>query len=67
MSKGLQALIDEAGFAEIRRLAAACDLTVAEWVRQALQAAKRHAPSRNPERKLAAIREAAALDLGEHG
>lgn len=54
-------LLDESDFAEIRRLARRRNLTVAEWVREALRAARRERPTRDPAKKLAAIREAAKL------
>jgi hypothetical protein len=55
----LQVLLDEAEFAEIRRVARRHRMTVAEWVRQALRAARRNEPVDEPKRKLAAVREAA--------
>ena len=60
MSERLQVLLDEAEFAEIRRIARAHRMTVAEWVRQALRDARREEPSTEPRRKLAVVREAAA-------
>ena len=59
MSKRLQVLLEEPEFREIQRAARAERMTVAEWVRQALRSARREVPSRDPERKLAAIRAAA--------
>lgn len=59
MSHRLQVLLDEAEFAEIRRIARRHRMTVAEWVRQALRAARRDEPVIDPRRKLAAVREAA--------
>jgi hypothetical protein len=59
MSQRLQVLLDEAEFAEIRRVARRHRMTVAEWVRQALRAARRDEPVEEPKRKLAAVREAA--------
>jgi hypothetical protein len=59
MSKRLQVLLEEAELKEIQRAARAERMTVAEWVRQALRSARREVPSRDPERKLAAIRAAA--------
>jgi len=59
MSKRLQVLLDEPEFREIRRSARAQRLTVAEWVRQALRAARRRESSTDVERKLALIRRAA--------
>lgn len=59
MSQRLQVLLDEAEFAEIRRVARRHRMTVAEWVRQALRAARQDEPSVKPERKLSVVREAA--------
>ncbi len=59
MSHRLQVLLDETEFAEIRRIARRHHMTVAEWVRQALRAARRDEPTIEPRRKLAAVREAA--------
>ncbi len=59
MSHRLQVLLDETEFAEIRRIARLHRMTVAEWVRQALRAARRDEPVIDPRRKLAAVREAA--------
>lgn len=58
MSQRLQVLLDEAEFAEIRRIARRHRMTVAEWVRQSLRAARREEPAEEPRRKLAAVREA---------
>ena len=58
MSHRLQVLLDESEFAEIRRIARRHRMTVAEWVRQALRAARRDEPVIDPRRKLAAVREA---------
>ncbi|MBI3567748.1 MAG: antitoxin [Gemmatimonadetes bacterium] len=59
MSQRLQVLLEEDEFAEIRRIARRHRMTVAEWVRQALRAARREEPVLEPKRKLAAVREAA--------
>jgi hypothetical protein len=61
MSKRLQVLLEESDLEEIRRLAERRKLTVAEWVREALRAARRERPARDASRKLVAIREAAKL------
>ena len=61
MSERLQVLLDESEFAEIRRIAKRHHMTVAEWVRQALRAARRDEPATDPRRKLMAVREAARL------
>ena len=59
MSKRLQVLLDEGDFAEIRALAGRDHLTVAEWVRRALDEAKRRQPRSDPASKIASIRAAA--------
>ncbi len=58
MSKRLQVLFDEPELREIRRTARAQRMTVAEWVRQALRAARQRQSSGDVEKKLAAIRAA---------
>jgi hypothetical protein len=58
MSKRLQVLLDEAELREIRRAAKQNQVTVAEWVRQALRAARRKEPSADLQRKLDVIRAA---------
>lgn len=59
MSQRLQVLLDESEFAELRRIARRHLMTVAEWVRQALRAARRDEPATEPRRKLAVVRESA--------
>ena len=58
MSHRLQVLLDESEMDEIRRIATRHGLTVAEWVRQSLRAARRHEPLVDSESKLAAVRRA---------
>ena len=58
MSQRLQVLLEEEEFAEIRRIARRHRMTVAEWVRQSLRAARREEPAMEPKRKLAAVRAA---------
>ena len=60
MSKRLQVLVDDAELRELRRVARAQRMTVAEWVRQTLREARRREPLGDPARKLAAIRNAAS-------
>lgn len=60
MTQRLQVLLDDAEFAEIRRIARRHRLTVAEWVRQALRSARADEPGVEPRRKLMVVREAAA-------
>ena len=59
MTQRLQVLLDDEEFAEIRRVAERQRMTVAEWVRQALRAARQDAPVAEPGRKLSVVREAA--------
>ena len=59
MTQRLQVLLEDDEFAEIRRVAQRERMTVAEWVRQALRAARRDAPAADPRRKLLVVREAA--------
>jgi hypothetical protein len=59
MSKRLQVLLEEPELREIQRAARAQRMTVAEWVRQALRAARRRQPIVDPRKKIEAIRAAA--------
>ena len=59
MTKRLQVLLDEPEWREVQRAARARRLTVAEWVRQALRAARSEEPSGDLDRKLGAVRAAA--------
>lgn len=59
MSKRLQVLLDELEWREIQRAARTERMTVAEWVRQALRAARRAVSTADVDQKLAAIRTAA--------
>jgi hypothetical protein len=59
MSKRLQVLLDETELREIQRLARRQGVTVADWVRQALRAARCREPVGDPKRKLEAVRAAA--------
>jgi hypothetical protein len=58
MSKRLQVVLEDPEYREIQRIARAQRLTVAEWVRQALRAARRREPVTETGKKLAAIRNA---------
>jgi hypothetical protein len=59
MSKRLQVLIEEDELREIREVARARRMTVAEWVRTAMRETRRREPGAPPERKLAVLRAAA--------
>ena len=59
MSKRLQVILQDPDYREIRRIARARGVSIAEWVRSALSLARRTEPTRSVEKKLAASREAA--------
>jgi hypothetical protein len=70
MSKRLQVLLDESELREIQRSARRRRMTVAEWVRQALRAARRSEPRSHAGKKLQVVRAAAehafpTADIGE--
>ncbi len=58
MSKRLQVVLDDAELQEIQAFARDRHVTVAEWVRQVLRAARADQAS-DPRRKLSAVRSAA--------
>ena len=59
MTKRLQILLDDEELAEVRRIARARHMTVAEWVRQALRKARRQERESDSARKIATVRAAA--------
>jgi len=59
MTKRLQVLLEEAELRDLQRVARAHRMTVAEWVRQTLRAARRREPLGDGAKKLKAIRAAA--------
>jgi hypothetical protein len=63
MSKRLQVLLEKAELAEIQKLARRHHMTTAEWVRQALRAARRAEPRSEARKKLATVRAAAQHGL----
>lgn len=58
MTKRLQVLLEDAEYAALQKAAVARGVTVAEWVRRALLAARRLESSGDVDRKLDAIRTA---------
>lgn len=58
MAKRLQVILHDSDYREIQRIARSRHMSTAEWVRQALNAARRHEPSSSVEKKLAAVRAA---------
>ena len=58
MSKRLQVILDDKEMRDIQRTAKRQQVTVAEWVRQALRAARRQVPLTDAKKKLGVIRTA---------
>lgn len=56
-------LLDEAEFRDVQRAAGVQHMTVAEWVRQALRAARLAQPLGDPQRTLSAVRAATRHDV----
>ena len=63
MAKRLQVLLQEPDYEEIQRVAQSRHMTVAEWVRQALDSARREEPGGSVARKLEAVRRAASHEF----
>jgi hypothetical protein len=59
MSKRLQVILDATELRDIQKMAKMKQMTVAEWVRQVLRAARRGESTGDPGRKLQAIQAAA--------
>ncbi len=59
MTKRLQVLIEDRDYREIQLVARSRRMTIAEWVRQSLDLARRREPLGDASKKLAAIRAAA--------
>ena len=59
MSKRLQVILHDTDYDAIQRAARARHMTLAQWVRQALDLARRREPTAEAGKKLAAIRAAA--------
>ncbi|MFZ0818040.1 MAG: hypothetical protein WAM78_21115 [Candidatus Sulfotelmatobacter sp.] len=59
MAKRLQVILEDPDYREIQRMARVRHMSLAEWVRQALERARRHEPLGTVEKKLEAIRSAA--------
>jgi hypothetical protein len=62
MSKRLQVILKDLEFRDIQRAARSRNMSVAEWVRQALRLVRRSEPSGSAGKKLDAIRAAARLE-----
>ena len=59
MSKRLQVILQDPEYKEIQRAAHSRHMSIADWVRRALEAARREEPLGNMSRKLEAVRRAA--------
>ncbi|GJL54402.1 MAG: antitoxin [Nitrospirales bacterium] len=58
MSKRLQVLLEDKELLDIQRVAKQQQMTVAEWVRQALRSARRQIPTYDQRKKLEVLRAA---------
>lgn len=63
MAKRLQVILQDPEYREIRRMARARRMSLAEWVRQALDVARRREPVGDVSKKLEAIRAAARYEF----
>jgi len=63
MAKRLQIILPDAEYREIQRVARSQHMSIAEWVRQALGAARRLEPVGDISKKLEAIRAAAKYEF----
>jgi hypothetical protein len=63
MAKRLQVILQDAEYREIQRVARVRRMTIAEWVRQALAAARRQEPLGDSGKKLDVVREAARQEF----
>jgi hypothetical protein len=59
MAKRLQVILQDPEYRELQRIARLRHMSIAEWVRQALELARRREPTRSVEKKLEAVRIAA--------
>jgi len=63
MAKRLQVILRDPEYREIRRMASSRHMSIAEWVRQALELARRREPTTDVGKKLEAIRAAVRYDF----
>ena len=63
MSKRLQVILKDPEYREIQRAARARRLSIAQWVREALEMARRRQPGSEVGKKLEVIRAAARLEF----
>jgi hypothetical protein len=62
MAKRLQVILQDADYREIQKMARSRRMSLAEWVRQALEVARRREPLGTASKKLETIRAAAQHD-----
>jgi hypothetical protein len=62
MSKRLQVILKDPEYREIQRAARSRHMSIAEWVRQALEMARRGEPMGSMEKKLETVRRAAQFE-----
>lgn len=62
MAKRLQVIVRDPEYREIQRMARSRHMSIAEWVRQALDLARRREPTTDVGKKLEIIRTAARYD-----
>jgi hypothetical protein len=62
MSKRLHVTLEDAEFRRIQRAARSCNMSIADWVRQALGIVRRRSLSSSVAKKLEAVRVAARLE-----
>jgi hypothetical protein len=58
MAKRLQVILQDAEYREVQRAARSRRISIAQWVRQALEMARRQEPLTDPDKKIAAVRAA---------
>lgn len=63
MAKRLQVILQDPEYREIQRAARSRHMSIAEWVRQALELARRREPTKDVEKKLEAIRTAVKYEF----
>jgi hypothetical protein len=64
MAKRLQVILQDPEYREVQRAARSRHMSIAAWVRQALEHARRSEASGDMEKKLAAVRAAVAANVG---
>ena len=62
MSKRLQVILKDPEYREIQRVARSRHMSIAEWVRQALDLARRGEPTGNMGKKLETVRRASQCE-----